>query len=1701
MANSARNLNPGNIRGEGTGTSDSILARVSNGEFIIKANMARKYNEVLEKINNGTYSEQFSSGVDNLHKKLQDKVGYEEDGSPIPITWDNLKEVVAGTVNDAANKYVIDPMKSAFKKTSDSLQKAVFDPMKKSLTSTLLGTTGMKGKEGSEKLGLSEAFNLSFKENILEPFKLKLLGPEKYADKTKDGKEVGLIASIADYTNTEVLDPMKKKLLGEARYNELTKDGKKLGIFGTIMDYTHTNILTPMKQFLLGDERHAELTKDGKKVSMFFAVKESFSNNIIDPLKTLMVGSDTRDYIKSTNNGKDFTLWQYAKTGLNERVLEPLKNLLVGGEKNRSTDEKKDTIWNYTKDRISKTTESFKRLIVGDDRYNELSNKKGKKLGLVSSMFTAYNERILEPFKGMIFGEENKKGNLFKLIYSKTTSFFNKLLFGFDKAKTGSIFKNLLDVTKKAVKSLTGDIGAYTLNIFRDRYMPIMKDFLKEGSSYLMEKLNIFKGNFAIEFKKISLGLLGDKNIERLRKFIVIPLQTAMTKLTSVFSTVFKNLLKLPAMGLEKLTDSIKRSRMKSGNASYDADETKRLLENKSRFASWESEAIRKREGRLQAKMDRTSFGSSTPEDVTALNTQRTAENTKRIEELMQQQLDASKQLEQTLVDIDSGNDSAEERNVKKHEAKQAHDAKQAELKASLEERKNANRKTDKIEGGVKTAEELAEEARQAAEDGADGAGGSLLGGPMGGMLQNMMALGAVGILKKMAGFMFKFPMMLMGKVFGSAASLAIQGAGLAARGGAGAASLATRTATGAVGAGSNLLNNLSGTGVDGNRTSQQLREYDANIINDNKTKLAERTNLQADKDLLNNKIASRQAKIDALASRDPNSLTEREEKLLKQHREILEKNKAKLGGIDTRLTAVNNHLNDESNKAAVARSTARDNDHFNRIADAKEHQDKFDRSEAEINRKRADGTLTDEDLERHESRKKNRDRSNQAVSDADRDIDRKASRRGKLKGVGLGGMAMMGGEMLGTVIGGDIGATISGITGYMGMGAMLGSIAGPVGTAAGAAAGGLLYLFTEPKAMDEMGKLADGAMSFIDTLPDKIEAFTNKIPEKIGAFFGMDQDPETITYDKDGNPTNLKPNLLSMVGGIFFRLQGMLMGIVPKVLGVVYSLVASSVISVAFGMAQGIGNIVLSIFDGVTNALMGIKHYVNDLRAELPDWVPFSMTKAEADKIKAADINEHNQNSANRRKSFNETLIGVQQSANATIKEQSKAIGSLGSERAKAVSEFGKDLMGGANVPEDKKVDGKSQNMESKQTVSAGDSTDNIATKAVDLSKSAIATFEQMTANASSATDAAGSKLNIDISKYTSKTDGTLDINGSATTRVGTSSEDVNKAIHLAAISNEGQALGLSEDTLHALAMIESSKNPLIDSPGEHTYKGLYQIGPDVARQYGISGKEHDPYSNSMAAVKYMQDNAKILRKNGIPISGTSLYLAHQQGASGFTDIYNSAVKGTPMSDTRIKLMLNNVPPNSGITNPVDYIKYYNARIAAGGKAFNLKEIASAIGTKTSAADTVAKNLSTPTTTPTNNNTVASKVTATKTDSIVANTAKAMEDTIKTSSAQNENAAIATKQALLPNSTPETGIVDELRKQSTILERIASNTKEGTNVNLFNGISKEEEASKIKEMNRKSNNSNSKQLSFNTEDDIMRPGTNTLAIARGMSV
>lgn len=79
----------GPVSGAGTGTSDSILAAVSNGEFIVRARYAQQYLPLLEAINDGKLPKFATGGLVDTQNWLQGEAGkpYQYGGTGNP-SWD-----------------------------------------------------------------------------------------------------------------------------------------------------------------------------------------------------------------------------------------------------------------------------------------------------------------------------------------------------------------------------------------------------------------------------------------------------------------------------------------------------------------------------------------------------------------------------------------------------------------------------------------------------------------------------------------------------------------------------------------------------------------------------------------------------------------------------------------------------------------------------------------------------------------------------------------------------------------------------------------------------------------------------------------------------------------------------------------------------------------------------------------------------------------------------------------------------------------------------------------------------------------------------------------------------------------------------------------------------------------------------------------------------------------------------------------------------------------------------------------------------------------------------------------------------------------------------------------------------------------------------------------------------------------------------
>lgn len=96
----------------------------------------------------------------------------------------------------------------------------------------------------------------------------------------------------------------------------------------------------------------------------------------------------------------------------------------------------------------------------------------------------------------------------------------------------------------------------------------------------------------------------------------------------------------------------------------------------------------------------------------------------------------------------------------------------------------------------------------------------------------------------------------------------------------------------------------------------------------------------------------------------------------------------------------------------------------------------------------------------------------------------------------------------------------------------------------------------------------------------------------------------------------------------------------------------------------------------------------------------------------------------------------------------------------------------------------------------------------------------------------------------------------------------------------------GVSPEYLIRAAQIESRMNPMAANPASSA-RGLFQFINPTWKQYGNGADPLDPVANADAAARFTLDNTAALRKGiGREPTPAELYLAHQQGARGATNI-----------------------------------------------------------------------------------------------------------------------------------------------------------------------------------------------------------------------
>lgn len=129
--------------------------------------------------------------------------------------------------------------------------------------------------------------------------------------------------------------------------------------------------------------------------------------------------------------------------------------------------------------------------------------------------------------------------------------------------------------------------------------------------------------------------------------------------------------------------------------------------------------------------------------------------------------------------------------------------------------------------------------------------------------------------------------------------------------------------------------------------------------------------------------------------------------------------------------------------------------------------------------------------------------------------------------------------------------------------------------------------------------------------------------------------------------------------------------------------------------------------------------------------------------------------------------------------------------------------------------------------------------------------------------------------------------------------------------ISDAAKRYGVPEHYLRTMAWIESKGDPTASNPASSA-KGIYQFVDGTAKAYGIAGKQLDQKANVDAGARFALDNIKQLRKIlGRDPEPYELYMAHQQGAGGF-----SAISKNPNSPLSALLSPDAIRNNLGQPN-----------------------------------------------------------------------------------------------------------------------------------------------------------------------------------------
>lgn len=162
-------------------------------------------------------------------------------------------------------------------------------------------------------------------------------------------------------------------------------------------------------------------------------------------------------------------------------------------------------------------------------------------------------------------------------------------------------------------------------------------------------------------------------------------------------------------------------------------------------------------------------------------------------------------------------------------------------------------------------------------------------------------------------------------------------------------------------------------------------------------------------------------------------------------------------------------------------------------------------------------------------------------------------------------------------------------------------------------------------------------------------------------------------------------------------------------------------------------------------------------------------------------------------------------------------------------------------------------------------------------------------------------------------------------------------------AVKAAAEKYGVSEDNMRTMMLIESGGDT--NARSSTGAEGLYQFTQGTGRAYGIEGRRRDPMANIDAAARLTRDNMAAMRRSGIAVNDSNVYMAHQLGVGrigggGLKDLLNAQKTGQVSPALRKQMDLNG---GKGMT-AAQFVqmwrkKYYDKAQEAGARGNSIRE------------------------------------------------------------------------------------------------------------------------------------------------------------------